>query len=74
PPSGTWPPVPRWPRQLARIPRRPGRPPIIGGIAQITSLRLACGLLALASLVVVGLARSAESELAASANYRPVTV
>jgi MFS family permease len=49
-------------------------PPIIGGIAQITSLRLACGLLVLASLVVVSLAGSAESEPAASASCRPVTV
>lgn len=49
-------------------------PPIIGGIAQITSLRLACGLLVLASLVVVALAGSADSEPAASASCRPVTV
>jgi hypothetical protein len=49
-------------------------PPIIGGIAQITSLRLACGLLVPASLVVVALARSAESEPVASASRRPVTI
>jgi hypothetical protein len=48
-------------------------PPIIGGIAQITSLRLACGLLALASLVVVALANSAELDPAATANCQPVT-
>jgi MFS family permease len=35
-------------------------PPLIGGVAQLTSLRLACGLLALAGLVVVLLAPSAE--------------
>jgi hypothetical protein len=49
-------------------------PPIIGGIAQITSLRLACGLLVLASLIVVALARSAEFEPAASAGRVPVTI
>jgi hypothetical protein len=35
-------------------------PPIIGGIAQVTTLRLACGLLALAGVVVVVLASSAR--------------
>jgi hypothetical protein len=35
-------------------------PPLIGGLAQLTSLRLACGLLALAGLFVVLLAPSAE--------------
>jgi hypothetical protein len=35
-------------------------PPLIGAVAQLTSLRLACGLLALAGLVVVLLAPSAE--------------
>jgi MFS family permease len=35
-------------------------PPLIGGVAQLTSLRLACGLLALAGLVVVALAPHAE--------------
>jgi hypothetical protein len=34
-------------------------PPLIGGVAQLTSLRLACGLLALAGLLVVLLAPSA---------------
>jgi hypothetical protein len=34
-------------------------PPLIGGVAQLTSLRLACGLLALAGLLVVALAPSA---------------
>jgi MFS family permease len=34
-------------------------PPLIGGVAQLTSLRLACGLLALAGLMVMGLAASA---------------
>jgi predicted MFS family arabinose efflux permease len=34
-------------------------PPLIGGVASLTSLRLACGLLALAGLVVILLARSA---------------
>jgi predicted MFS family arabinose efflux permease len=34
-------------------------PPLIGGVAQLTSLRLACGLLALAGLLVVTLASSA---------------
>lgn len=47
-------------------------PPIIGGIAQITSLRLACGLLVVGSLVVVALAGSAEAQPAASAGCRPV--
>jgi MFS family permease len=36
-------------------------PPLIGGVAQLTSLRLACGLLALAGLVVVVLAPTAEA-------------
>jgi len=49
-------------------------PPIIGTIAQVTSLRLACGLLVLACLVVVALARSAELEPLATASCRPVTV
>jgi hypothetical protein len=35
-------------------------PPLIGGVAQLTSLRLACGLLALAGLLVMALASSAE--------------
>jgi MFS family permease len=35
-------------------------PPIIGGIAQLTTLRLACGLLALAGVVVTVLATSAR--------------
>jgi predicted MFS family arabinose efflux permease len=34
-------------------------PPLVGGVAQATSLRLACGLLALAGLVIVLLAPSA---------------
>jgi hypothetical protein len=34
-------------------------PPLIGGVAQLTSLRVACGLLALAGLLVVALAPSA---------------
>jgi hypothetical protein len=34
-------------------------PPLIGGVAQLTSLRLACGLLALAGLLVMALAPSA---------------
>ncbi|HEX8974990.1 MAG TPA: hypothetical protein VF781_00640 [Solirubrobacteraceae bacterium] len=33
-----------------------GGPPLIGGVAQLTSLRLACGLLSLAGLLVVLLA------------------
>src|SRR5581483_8674077 len=49
-------------------------PPIIGGIAQLTSLRLACGLLVLASLIVVLLAGSADAEPVPSAGCRPVTV
>ena len=36
-------------------------PPLIGGLASITSLRLACGTLAIAGLVVMQLARHAES-------------
>jgi MFS family permease len=36
-------------------------PPLIGGVAQLTSLRLACGLLAFAGLIVVALAPSAEA-------------
>jgi hypothetical protein len=35
-------------------------PPLIGGLAQITSLRLACGLMVLAGLIVMLLAPSAE--------------
>jgi MFS family permease len=36
-------------------------PPMIGGVAQLTSLRLACGLLALAGLIVIALAPSAAA-------------
>jgi len=36
-----------------------GGPPLIGGVAQLTSLRLACGIMVLAGLVVALLARSA---------------
>jgi hypothetical protein len=36
-----------------------GGPPVIGGVAQLTSLRLACGIMVLAGLVVVLLARFA---------------
>jgi F0F1-type ATP synthase assembly protein I len=36
-------------------------PPLIGGLAQLTSLRLACGLLALSALVVAGLAPAAQT-------------
>jgi MFS family permease len=57
-------------------------PPLIGGVASLTSLRLACGLLALAGLVVILLARSAappprraQTALAAEpAAEPPVTV
>jgi predicted MFS family arabinose efflux permease len=35
-------------------------PPLLGGVAQLTSLPMACGLLALAGLLVVALAPSAE--------------
>jgi hypothetical protein len=42
-------------------------PPLIGGLAQLTSLRLACGLLALAGLVVMVLAPSASTRGARSA-------
>jgi hypothetical protein len=35
-------------------------PPLIGGVAQLTSLRLACGLLVLAGLIVMLLAPNAE--------------
>jgi hypothetical protein len=38
-------------------------PPIIGGIAQLTSLRLACGVVVLAGLVVLLLAPVAEAEV-----------
>jgi len=41
-------------------------PPLIGGVAQLTSLRLACGILVLAGLVVVGLAPIAEIRLIGS--------
>jgi hypothetical protein len=34
-------------------------PPLIGGVAQLTSLRAACGLLAVAGAVVVALATNA---------------
>ena len=36
-----------------------GGPPLIGGVAQLTSLRLACGFMVLAGLLVVLLARAA---------------
>jgi hypothetical protein len=36
-----------------------GGPPLIGGVAQLTSLRLACGIMVFAGLLVVLLARSA---------------
>jgi hypothetical protein len=45
-------------------------PPVIGGVAQLTSLRLACGLLALAGLVVVLLARIADPPLSPPASTR----
>jgi hypothetical protein len=38
-------------------------PPIVGGIAQLTSLRLACGVIVLAGLVVLLLAPVAETEV-----------
>jgi hypothetical protein len=49
-------------------------PPLIGGVAQLTSLRLACGILALAGLLVVVLApqavpRSTGSEAAAQPSF-----
>ena len=37
-------------------------PPLIGGVAQVTSLRLACGLLVLAGLTVILLAQHAGSQ------------
>jgi hypothetical protein len=45
-------------------------PPLIGGIAQLSSLRLACGLLVLAGLLVMLLAPSAEP----GRSYRTATV
>jgi predicted MFS family arabinose efflux permease len=42
-------------------------PPLIGAVAQLTSLRLACGLLALAGLVVMLLAPNAEPRHESSA-------
>jgi hypothetical protein len=44
-------------------------PPVIGGIAQLTSLRLACGLLALSGLMVAALAPYAQ--IRASSEPRP---
>jgi hypothetical protein len=41
-------------------------PPIIGGLAAISSLRLACGVLVLAGVVVLLLARSAGDQRSAS--------
>jgi hypothetical protein len=35
-------------------------PPIVGGVAQLTSLRVACGLFAVAGLFVLGLAFAAR--------------
>jgi hypothetical protein len=35
-------------------------PPIVGGVAQLTSLRLACGLFVLAGLLVLSLAFAAR--------------
>jgi hypothetical protein len=37
-------------------------PPIIGAVAQVSSLRLACGILVLAGLVVLLLARFADAQ------------
>jgi MFS family permease len=42
-------------------------PPLIGGVAQLTSLRLACGLLVLAGLIVMLLAPNAEPRRECSA-------
>jgi hypothetical protein len=36
-------------------------PPLVGGLAQLTSLRLACGVFVLAALLVLGLASAARS-------------
>jgi MFS family permease len=47
-------------------------PPIIGGIAQLTTLRLACGLLALAGVVVTALAPSARPVGRAAVQARAV--
>jgi predicted MFS family arabinose efflux permease len=41
-------------------------PPIVGGLASLTSLRLACGVLALAGVVVLALARTAGDQRTAS--------
>jgi predicted MFS family arabinose efflux permease len=41
-------------------------PPIIGGLAQLSSLRLACGVLALAGVIVLALAPSAADQRTAS--------
>jgi predicted MFS family arabinose efflux permease len=43
-------------------------PPIIGGLAQLTSLRMACGVLVLAGAIVLLLARTADQR---SASVRP---
>ena len=47
-----------------------GGPPLIGGVAQVTSLPLACGIMVLAGLLVVLLARAAAVP-AQSAGRRP---
>ncbi|HTP21124.1 MAG TPA: MFS transporter [Solirubrobacteraceae bacterium] len=43
-----------------------GGPPVIGGVAQLTSLRLACGVMVLAGLLVVWLAPSAAVPMEAA--------
>jgi hypothetical protein len=47
-------------------------PPLIGGVAQLTSLRVACGLLALAGLLVIILAQSANPARVGRTRQEPV--
>ena len=49
-------------------------PPLVGGLAQLTSLRLACGLFVLSGLLVLRLASSARSPAGKTAELSPAAV
>jgi hypothetical protein len=48
-------------------------PPLVGGLAQLTSLRLACGLFVLSGMLVLALASSARSPAGKTAEVSPAT-
>lgn len=49
-------------------------PPMVGGLAQLTSLRLACGLFVLSGLLVLALASAARSPAGRTGDLSPATV